>query len=387
MSFRRSRRFRIAAVAGVAALAMAAALGTSSTAAAANRHARIVYHVAPHTLIPATGVAQSAPNFPTPSDCVATSGLACYTPQEMRTAYDIPVSGTGAGQSIAIIDAYGSPTVQSDLDAFSSIMGIPSTTVHVYCATACPSTMTAHQGGPVGWAEETSLDVQWAHAIAPDATINLVVASNNYGNVLNNAVRYAIDHNLGDVISMSYGADEASIPAGSNNVQLLQSEKLFKKAAAQGISVFASAGDNGTDGGAIYPSSSPNVTAVGGTNLFMADDGTYTGETVWGDAASCAMTTPEPFGCAYGPIGATGGAPSKLFAAPSYQQGVTGYSSQDHERRQLQRVGLHRGDGLPRLPGQRQRAVLLRRHQLRLAAVGGHRSHRRPDGGAPGRAS
>jgi subtilase family serine protease len=308
---------------GAAALALATAVGSTSTAVAASNTGKIVYHVGPHKLIPATGIADNPPGFPTPAQCIATYGLACYTPDEIRAAYDIPADSTGAGKKIAIIDAYGSPTVQSDLDTFSAIMNIPSTTVHTYCPSGCPKTLTAHKGGPVGWAEETSLDVQWAHAIAPDATINLIVASNNYGNVLNNAVRYAIDNNLGDVISMSYGASEGDIPGRANNVQLLQSEKLFKEAAAKGISVFASAGDNGTEGGAGYPASSPNVTAVGGTNLFTTLDGsgTYVGETVWGDAANC------PLGCTIGPIGATGGAPSRIFSAPSYQQGVTGYST------------------------------------------------------------
>ncbi len=321
MKFRRSKRFRAVAFVGATALALATAVGSSSTAVAASNTGNIVYQVGPHTLIPATGIAASAPAFPTPSQCVAAYGLACYTPQEMRSAYNVPSSATGAGEQIAIIDAFGSPTVQSDLDTFSATMGIPSTTVHVYCASSCPSTLTAQQGGPIGWAEETSLDVQWAHAMAPDATINLIVAASNYGNALNNAVQYAIDNHLGDVISMSYGAPEDGISGGGNNTQLLQSEKIFKEAAAQGISVFASAGDNGTDGGAGYPASSPNVTSVGGTNLFMRDNGKYVGETAWGDNALCA------FGCTHGPIGATGGAPSRIFAAPSYQQGVTGYSA------------------------------------------------------------
>ncbi len=327
-------RFRAAALIGAAVLAAATALSAgSATAAGHSPHGKhghhgthIVYKVGPHTLVQAKGITSrkvtgAVSSFPTPSQCIAAYGLACYTPDEIRTAYDIPDGATGAGRTIAIIDAFGSPTVQSDLDTFSALMNIPSTTVHVYCPGGCPRTMTAHHGGPVGWAEETSLDVQWAHAIAPDATINLIVASSNYGNVLNNAVRYAIRHNLGDVISMSYGSPEGQIKGRGNNIQLRQSEKLFKEAAARGISVFASAGDSGTEGGASYPASSPNVTAVGGTNLYTQDDGTYVGETVWGDAANC------PLGCTIGPIGATGGAPSRIFAAPSYQQGVTGYST------------------------------------------------------------
>lgn len=86
---------------------------------------------------------------------------------------------------------------------FSQTFGLPTADLNVYYPGGKPQTSTAHQGQPLGWAGETSLDVQWAHAIAPDATINLVVAPNNYGNALNVAVKYAVDHDLGDVLSMS----------------------------------------------------------------------------------------------------------------------------------------------------------------------------------------
>lgn len=315
---RSTRRFAAAFV-GVSALALVAATVTGATAQAAS--STIVYHTGPATYVQAKGYNPHA--FPTPSQCVAAFGLACYTPSEIRTAYDIPASWNGAGESIAIVDAYGSPTVQSDLDTFSAAMGIPSTTVHVYCPTGCPKTSTAHKGQPDNWAGETSLDVQWAHAIAPAARINLVVASNNFGNVLNNAVRYAVDNNLGDVLSMSYGAPESAIAGGGNNTQLKQSHDNFVAAASKGISLFASTGDDGASfsqpaPSANYPSSDPLVTGVGGTNLYTTDNGTYVNETVWGDQANC------PFTCAIGPIGATGGAPSTVFPAPAYQSAVTG---------------------------------------------------------------
>ncbi len=313
MSPARSRGARLGAVVAV----IGAVVAMTAAPAAAARSTSIVYNVGPLTAVQAKGLQPDA--FPTPSQCIAAYGVACYTPSEIRKAYGIPDSWTGAGQSIAIVDAYGSPTVQSDLDTFSAAMGIPSTTVHVYCPAGCPATATAHQGGPLGWAGETSLDVQWAHAIAPDATINLVVASNNYGNAINLAVQYAVDHHLGNVLSMSYGSDEASVKGGSNNIQLKQSHAAFQDAVNAGISLFASAGDNGTAGGASYPASDPLVTGVGGTNLTTTDTGSYTGETVWGDFANC------PLGCPFGPFGATGGAPSVLFDTPAYQAGVTGY--------------------------------------------------------------
>ncbi|HET9632127.1 MAG TPA: S53 family peptidase [Terrabacter sp.] len=322
---RRTRTYVGAALAS-AALALGTTLAAGSAATAAGTdNSDIVYTVHPHALQYSTGSQVGA--LPTPSQCVARIGLACYTPALIRKAYDIPDGWTGKGQRIVIVDAYGSPTVRQDLDIFSQTFGLPKADLNVYYPGGKPQTSTAHQGQPLGWAGETSLDVQWAHAIAPDATINLVVAPNNYGNALNVAVRYAVDHDLGDVLSMSYGSDEAAIKGAGNNLQLQQSHANFEAAAAKGISVFASSGDDGASNGgprlaAGYPASDPLVTAVGGTNLFASDTGAYQGETVWGDQASCAQH--QPFGCTLGPIGATGGAPSAIFAAPSYQAGVTG---------------------------------------------------------------
>lgn len=320
----RRRGVALAATA-TSAIALAAGVSLSTPATAqSSGTGSITYQVHPTAKLYKTGTNPGA--FPSPSDCVKAYGLACYTPSEIRQAYDIPDSWTGAGQKIAIIDAYGSPTVQSDLDTFDAAMGLPKfSDLHVFCPSGCPDTMTAHSGQPDGWAGETSLDVQWAHAIAPDATINLVVAPNNYGNALNNAVQWAVDNHKGDVLSMSYGSDEAYISGGGNNLQLEQSHQAFQNAVNAGISLFASSGDYGASDGlstptASYPASDPLVTAVGGTDLFTKKSGAYDGEWTWNDSdpATC------PFGCAYGPFGATGGAASAIFQAPAYQQGMTG---------------------------------------------------------------
>ena len=326
----RTHTTRTRTVVGVGLAASALALGTtfaagSAASAAGTDGSDIVYTVHPLTKQFSTGTKPGA--LPTPSQCVARIGLACYTPALIRKAYDIPDGWTGKGQRIVVVDAYGSPTVRADLDVFSQTFGLPKADLNVYYPGGAPQTSTAHRGQPLSWAGETSLDVQWAHAIAPDATINLVVAPNNYGNALNVAVKYAVDHDLGDVLSMSYGADEAAIKGKGNNLQLQQSHANFAAAAAKGISLFASSGDDGASNGgpalaAGYPASDPLVTAVGGTNLFASDTGAYQGETVWGDEASCAVH--QPFGCTLGPIGATGGAPSTVFPVPAYQAGVNG---------------------------------------------------------------
>jgi len=159
--------------------------------------------------------------------------------------------------------------------------------------------------------------VQWSHAIAPGATIDLVIATNNGGNVLNLAQNFAVTNHLGNVMSLSFGSPESAIHGAGNNIQLQQADQVYQAAAKAGITVFASSGDSGaTNGGstvnASFPASDPLVTAVGGTNLFLSDTGTYQSEDVWNDADAC------PFGCKSGPLGATGGAPCKIFAAPSY---------------------------------------------------------------------
>ena len=295
----------------------------SAPALAASSHSNTIWYEV-HPLVHFAFAPTAGQGLPTPSQCVAAYGLACYTPSEIRTAYDVPSSLTGAGQTIVIVDAYGSPTVQSDLQAFDQIFNLPDPVLNVIYPGGAPVFNPLQNHDEAGWAEETSLDVQWAHAIAPAATIDLVIAANNMGNVLNLAQKYALDHHLGSVMSLSFGADEASIAGKGNNLQLRQADQLYQSAMQQGVSVFASAGDGGaTDGysqpNALFPASDPNVTSVGGTDLFLSDSGQYQRETVWNDGVASLC----PFGCAYGPFGATGGASSSIFAAPAYQQALS----------------------------------------------------------------
>ncbi len=265
----------------------------------------------------------AAPNaFPPLSYCKAHYGLACYTPSFIRTAYNVPAQYDGSGQTIAIIDAFGSPTIQHDLTAFDAAMGLGDPTFNIVYPNGQP---TVYDGSVrrAGWAGETSLDVEWAHAIAPKAAIVLVVAPTNSSTDIGNAEAYVIQHYPGSVVSMSYGASEPAIPGGAQNVHLQHDDKLFQSSQDANITMIASAGDLGATNGnsnltAEFPASDPSVLSVGGTNLFTNDAGTYQSETVWNDTDSSLC----PFGCAYGAFGATGGAPSVLFKAPSYQQSL-----------------------------------------------------------------
>jgi len=278
--------------------------------------------------------------------------LICYGPSFIRTAYNFPSTLDGTGQTILIVDAYGSPTIQNDLSHFDTLFGIsPPPSFTILCPTGCPSkTLVGSRDffhSPLDWAFETSLDVEYAHAIAPGANIVLVVASTDSGNDINAAEAKAIQLYPGSIMSQSFGLPEYFIQG--NNLQVLQAEKNYAAAAAAGITVFAAAGDNGASNGAsfanaLFPASDPLVTAVGGTEgnpyIPFTDAQTCSGTcsaglvTVSGTCSTghifVSPCTPVGYGGeqvwnepAFGPFRtATGGAPSLLFGVPSYQNSL-----------------------------------------------------------------
>ncbi|MDG6962163.1 MAG: hypothetical protein JRN25_07675, partial [Nitrososphaerota archaeon] len=205
------------------------------------------------------------------------SPLTCYSPQFLSAAYNYPTTLNGKGQTILIVDAYGSPTIVSDLALFDAVFNIPAPpSFTIYCPQGCPTpSYTSSFGkfggnphGALGWALETSLDVEYSHAMAPGANIVLVVATSSSGNAINAAETSAIAKYPGSIMSQSFGTPEYLIH--SNSAQVLQAEKNYPTAAAEGITVFASAGDSGASNGgpianANFPASSPYVTGVGGT--------------------------------------------------------------------------------------------------------------------------
>ncbi len=324
-----------AALVGGAALVGSTVASSSAAAAASAGTGSIVYQVRPIAI--QASASTSAAGL-TPGACIASVGLACYDPQILHQAYQVPwtIDGAaaGTGEQVAIVDAYGSPTVALDLATFDAAFGLPPADLHVYHPDGQPTYNPRQVAGETGWAEETSLDVQTVHDLAPGARINLVVASSPDGNAINVAEDYAVTHHLGTVLSMSFGAPEAAIAGGGNNLQLQQADAIFHQAVTQGMSLFASSGDRGATNGlaaanALFPASDPEVTAAGGTDLFVRADtshnttstnGSYAGETAWNDSdpATC------PFGCTLGVFGATGGAPSAVFPAPAYQTAVSG---------------------------------------------------------------
>ena len=200
----------------------------------------------------------------------ATSNYGPYSPAQVRHAYGvdtvITAGATGSGQKIGIVDAYGDASIQTDLNNFCSYYSIPSTTVQILYPQGKP------RSGNSGWALETALDVEWAHAIAPNATIILSVAKSASLNDLLGAVDAAVNAGA-TVISMSWGAQESS------GIDAYDSH--FK---APGVTYVASSGDSGelaVPYEVEWPASSPFVVSVGGTTLYLDANGNRTSETAW----------------------------------------------------------------------------------------------------------
>ncbi|WP_042370193.1 S53 family peptidase [Streptacidiphilus neutrinimicus] len=329
-SIARSRTLRAASAvtAGAAALLTfaGAAPGTADASAAPAALPKPVPASQGHLL--ASGMSSVLPT----STCLTKIHIRCYTPLQYRKAYDLsPLykSGvTGKGRTIVIVDSFGSPTIQKDLTAFDKNFGLPDTKVDVKQWGSVPKfTGTPDQ---LGWAGETTLDVEYAHAIAPGAKIVLVETgvAETEGTTgfpeMMAAEKYAVDHHWGDVISQSFGATENTFPGyGKNGTPSLQALRYaFADALKRGVTVLGASGDAGaTDSdaaGSLYtqrvdswPSADPMVTSVGGTQLTLDDNGNrLKPDVVWNDG-----------------YGAGGGGVSGVFSRPFFQNGeakVTG---------------------------------------------------------------
>ena len=198
---------------------------------------------------------------------LASSSPTGLSPATIRSAYGFPTSSSaGSGKTIAIVDAYDDPTAETDLGVFSSQYGLPTCTTANGCFAKVSQTGgKRYPRSNSGWALEISLDIEWAHAIAPGAKILLVEAtSNSFSNLLA-AEDYAKAH--AQYVSNSWGGSEFS---GESSY-----DSHFVRS---GVSFFVSSGDAGLP--AEYPSASPNVISVGGTTLHFSG-GNYASETGW----------------------------------------------------------------------------------------------------------
>ena len=332
----RSRRLRWAGAvtAGAVALGMAVA-GTAATSANAAGHPAL--HARSGMMTPAIGTQpphQKAgavtpgvqPNYPIIFNCQKpSSSFTCYGPDQLRTAYGfdtlINAGYTGRGRTIVIVDAFSDPALRRDLRIFDQVFGLPSANLTVVAPDG-ETPFDPSDGNQVGWSGEIALDVEYAHAMAPGAKIVLVESKTNTDSDIASALQYVADNNLGDVLSQSFGEAESCLGVNADGthqpgVTLLAAHRTYRQMADEGITAFASSGDQGSaqptcDGSsfklaASTPASDPLVTGVGGTQLFANPrTGAYDHEIVWNETRT------------FGDAG--GGGFSSFFDQPGFQR-------------------------------------------------------------------
>jgi subtilase family serine protease len=271
--------------------------------------------------------------------CPASLGTDCRTPNDMRVAYSVQSllerGFTGKGQTIVDIVSYGSPTLQRDMDTFDQQFGLPPITIKVLSPLGTTPVDHPATKDLAGWAGETTLDVQIIHAIAPDAGIVVLTSPVNEteGTIglpqFLQLEQYAVTNHLGNIISQSFGASEVTLNNAAGKQEVQTWDAFFKQATTQqGITFFASSGDNGaTDYSDLqatklspiattsFPTDDPWVSSVGGTTLQR--DGTAFQETAWNSNG-----------------GASGGGYSSFFSTPTYQMTLpTSVQNQLNNRR------------------------------------------------------
>jgi hypothetical protein len=208
-----------------------------------------------------------------------------YSPAQMN-AY-LGLTGDGKGQTIAIVDAYNDPDIASDAETFSQQYGLPGVCgaggTQGDCFNLDVSQQSATAGSDSDWALETSLDVEWAHAIAPDATIRLFEAKDNTFASLFGAVA-AAEATRPDAVSMSWGYSGGEF----------SDETYYDHfCAVRNTVCVVSSGDYGNPGS--YPAYNPAVLAVGGTTLNLNADGSVASEQAWDESGGGqSWVEPEP---------------------------------------------------------------------------------------------
>ncbi|HEY6496561.1 MAG TPA: S53 family peptidase [Trebonia sp.] len=275
----------------------------------------------------------------TTAQCRALYGIACFSPTQLRAAYQLsPLYAkgvTGKGVTIMIVDSFGSPTIKADLATFDRQFGYQAPPKFTVIAPAgkIPK-FNPKSSAMTGWAGETTLDVEYAHALAPGANLLLVETpvaetegETGFPQIVK-AEQYALAHYKVGVISQSFSATEETF---KSNAQIASLRTAYEQAERSHVTVLAASGDAGatdyqsnstdyyTRRVTSWPDSDPLVTAVGGTQLRQS--GTKYAWSAWNDTDDHAWTmyadgSPDPVPAA------SGGGTSEYFARPSYQNGV-----------------------------------------------------------------
>jgi subtilase family serine protease len=324
-----------ALAAALSGLAGSAVGGATMVASAAPQAAVIVHPDVQH-------VGRTSKQPPTTADCEAAFGVACYEPTQIQQAYNLPVlydrGVTGKGATIVIVDSFGSPTIANDLATFDRQFGLPAPpSFKIIRPAGHVPAFNSSNTQMISWAGETSLDVEYAHAVAPGANILLVetpVAETEgvmgFPQIIK-AEEYVIDHHLGNVISQSFSATERTFPSKASLDAL---RGAYTDADRHHVTVLAASGDSGAadvglNGQTYYtspvvdwPASDPLVTGVGGTRLQVDASGNHVRpDTVWNDTYNTSVQQFINGDSTVSPL-ATGGGKSIFFSRPSYQSSV-----------------------------------------------------------------
>jgi subtilase family serine protease len=346
-------------------LSLATLIGTGVAASAPAAAPAVLQFVPLVAVAPddPAGTAAGTPACTSPAPIKTYTFYHCYTPADIYSAYGVDAvhqaGWTGKGQTIVIVDSYGSPTAQQDLDFFSTTFGLPKTEIQVFFPNGSPAySTTAVRGAEVGWAFETSLDLQWAHAIAPDAKLVLVAANpaetegvQGFPSIFAGE-EWAIQHFPGSVLSQSFAVTEQSFRGSSVFPQLSKFDQVYQDAVTNHVTVFGSAGDSGTSNvidplgsklvpfpTVVWPSSDPLVTSAGGTWLQSGwrwnptvQASTYYGCLAAGTAFNTCAAPYLSYTTGAGRTeavwkedwlpAATGGGRSSIFSNPSFQSGI-----------------------------------------------------------------
>ncbi len=251
-----------------------------------------------------------------------------WSPSKLESAYGVDGAIAhgldGRGQTVAIVDAFASPTIASDANTYSARHGLPPVPLKQVVPPGVYRAPETDTSDPQGWYGEETLDVEAVHAMAPRAQIVYVGGVDDSDRSLDAAVNHVVAGHLAQIVTNSYGDEGELLPPDV----AASYQETFVAAAIEGIGVYFSSGDEGDEVAetgtrqADFPASSPWVTAVGGTSLAVGRQGQYLFETGWGTGLSTlsggAWTPPPPGDFLYG----AGGGTSRLFGEPWYQQGV-----------------------------------------------------------------
>jgi len=290
---------------------------------------------------------QSAPkDLPKAYGAYQPSPMCGYLPNQLRGAYQIPQSGlSGKGVTVAIVDAYGSPTIASDVDTFDQDNGFAPFKPGQFTDLSTPADFY-DQSSCGNWTPEESLDVEETHTMAPNAKIDYVGANSCNDVDFIAAESDIVDNHLADIVSDSYTEDIYDTNGNTSQTLIDAYDQVFEEGAAEGIGFYFASGDCADDAPAIVTSgvncdtyssepqttfqpSIPWVTAVGATAIAIGKHNNYEFETGMGDSQATLQN-----GTAWSSLPGTfifgsGGGTSNLFAQPWYQKGVVPSSLAD----------------------------------------------------------